>query len=83
MDEETAKIDLSTMSEGTKGINKMKLSDDISMQVLEMLTVVIQYSPMSTEYKEMEVFGDFQELIRTIRNREPVKMFSGEIQVED
>jgi hypothetical protein len=31
----------------------------------------------------MEVFGDFQELIKTIRNREPVKMFAGEIQAEE
>jgi hypothetical protein len=82
MDEEILKIDGSTMSEATKNINKMKICDDVSMQVLEFLTVIIQYSPMSTEYKDMEVFGDFEALIKTIRNREPVKMFSGELQGE-
>jgi hypothetical protein len=83
MDEDIVKIESSSMSENTKNINKMKICDDVSMQVLEFLTVIIQYSPMSTEYKDMEVFGDFQELIKTIRNREPVKMFAGEIQAEE
>lgn len=82
MDAELEKIEKSTWSESTKTINKMKVSDDTSMQVLELLTVVIQYSPMSTEYKDMEVFGDFKELIKTIRSPEPVKMFSGEIEAE-
>lgn len=84
MDEDIAKIDASTtLSETTKNINKMKVCDEVSLQVLEFLTVIIQYSPLSTEYKEMEVFGDFNELIKTIRNREPVKMFAGEIQGEE
>lgn len=82
MDEEILKIDGSTMSEATKNINKMKICDEVSMQVLEFLNVIIQYSPMSTEYKDMEVFGDFEALIKTIRNREPVKMFAGELQGE-
>lgn len=82
MDEQLVEIDKSSMSEGTKNINKMKVSDESSMQVLEFLTVVIQYSPMSTEYKEIEVFGDFQELIKTIRSRDPVKMFSGGEELE-
>jgi len=77
LDEELTKIDGSNMSEGTKNVNKMKIGDEISMQVLEFLTVVIQYSPLSTEYASIEVFGNFQELIKTIRSREPVKMFSG------
>ena len=83
MDEDVAKTEASNMSEATKSINKMKICDDVSMQVLEFLTVIIQYSPMSTEYKDMEVFGDFSELIKTIRNREPVKMFAGELQGEE
>jgi len=82
MDDELTKIDKSAMSEGTKNVNKMKVCDEVSLQVLEMLTVVIQYSSISTEYASIEVFGDFNELIKTIRSREPVKLFSGEIESE-
>jgi hypothetical protein len=82
LDTELEKIEKSTWSESTKAINKMKVSDEVSMQVLELLTVVIQYSSMSTEYKDMEVFGDFKELIKAIRSPEPVKMFSTEIESE-
>jgi len=82
LDEELSAIEKSTWSESTKAINKMKVGDEISMQVLELLTVVIQYSSMSTEYKDMEVFGDFKELIKTIRSPEPVKMFATEIESE-
>ncbi len=82
LDKEIEDIEKSSWSESTKAVNKMKVSDDVSMQVLELLTVVIQYSSMSTEYKDMEVFGDFKELIKTIRSPEPVKMFATEIESE-
>jgi hypothetical protein len=68
------------LSEDTIKINKQKIADDTAMQVLEFLLVVVQFSPMSTEYKEMEVFGDMQELIKSARSKEPVKLFSGEIE---
>lgn len=72
-------IDNSKMNESNKKLNKQILADQVSIQVLEFLLVVLQYSPLSTEYKEMEVFGDFQELIANIRREEPVKLFSGEL----
>jgi hypothetical protein len=83
MDDETAKTDADKlMSEATKAINKMKVADETSLQVLLLLNVVIQYSPLSTEYKEMNVFGDFQDLIKTIRSPDAVKMFSGDVHEE-
>lgn len=83
LDAELTKIDGSPMNESTKTINKMKISDEISMQVLEILTVVINGSSMSIEYKDMEVFGDFKELIKATRSPEPVKMFSVEVENEE
>lgn len=80
MDSEILRIDADEqMSEDVKNLNKKKISDTISLQVLEFLLVVLLYSPMSTEYKEMEAFGDFQDLIKKIRSKEPVKLFSGEL----
>lgn len=79
LDAETNAIDISKLSDENKQMNKQKIADDKSMQVLEFLVVVLQYSPMSVEFKEMEVFSDFQELIKTIRSKDKVKLFSGEV----
>jgi len=76
-DEKKEEIDNSSMTEQNKIINKQIVADDISMQVLEFLLVVLQYSPISTDFKEMTVFGDFQALIKAIRQEKPVKLFSG------
>ena len=65
-----------------KKINKRFYADHASMQVLEVLLVVLQYSPMSTEYLQMEVFEDFKELIEAIRNKEKAKLYSGELNNE-
>lgn len=73
------KIESSSLSDENKLMSKQKVGDDVSMQVLEFLVVVLQYSPMSVEYKEMEVFGDFKELIETIRSKDKVKLFTGEL----
>lgn len=70
------------LSDANKKINKTYHADQVSMQVLEFLLVVLQYSPMSTEYAQMEVFGDFKELIKTIRSKTKVKLFSGELDGE-
>lgn len=83
LDDELSKIEKSSMNESTKRINKMKVNDDISMQVLEILSVVIQFSSMSVEYMDMEVFGDFKDLIKATRSPEPVKMFSREVEGEE
>lgn len=80
MDSELARIDADvSLNEDVKSLNKRKIADTISLQVLEFLLVVLLYSPMAIEFQTAEVFGDFQELIKTIRKEEPVKLFSGEI----
>lgn len=71
-------IDKGDLNATNKRMNKKLYADMVSIQVLEFLLVVLQYSPMSTEYKEMEVFGDFEELIKLIRSENPVKLFEGE-----
>lgn len=71
-------IDDGDLNQANKKMNKKIYADMVSIQVLEFLLVVLQYSPMSTEYKEMEVFGDFNELIKLIRTENPVKLFDGE-----
>jgi hypothetical protein len=84
LDKELKRIDVNdVMNEDMKKLNMKQVADAVSIQVLEFLLVVLLYSPMSTEFKEMEVFGDFQELIKTIRSKEPVKLFSGEMTDEN
>jgi Na+/phosphate symporter len=68
-----------TLDETQKKLEKQMLSDDASMQVLEILLVVLLYSSMSVEMKEIEVLGDFQELIKRTRSETPVKIFDSVI----
>jgi len=75
-------IEKGDLNQENKKLNKRIVADNVSLQVLELLLVVLQYSPMSTEYAQMEVFGDFKELIETIRSKKQVKLFSGEIENE-
>ena len=82
LDKKINEINNSNLSLANKNINKRIYADQVSIQILEFLLVVLQYSPMSTEYAEMEVFGDFQEIIKNIRQKEPVKLFSGELHNE-
>jgi len=67
------------LDEAQKKLEKQMLSDDASMQVLEILLVVLLYSSMSVEMKEIEVLGDFQELIKRTRSETPVKIFDSVI----
>lgn len=76
-DEKQNEISKSSLTEQNKSLSKQMVSDDISMQVLELLLVVLQYSPISTDFKSMEVFGDSESLIKAIRTEKPVKLFSG------
>jgi len=82
LDNKLQEIDKGDLSEANKKLNKRVFADQVSLQVLEFLLVVLQYSPMSTEYAQMEVFGDFKELIKNIRQEQPVTLFSGEIENE-
>jgi Na+/phosphate symporter len=68
-----------TLDETQKKLEKQMLSDDASMQVLEILLVVLLYSSMSVEMKEIEVMGDFKELIKRTRSETPVKIFDSVI----
>lgn len=84
MDLELNRIDADTaLNEDVKMLNKRKIADSLSLQVLEFLLVVLLYSPMAIEFKDAEIFGDFEELIKTIRRDEPVKLFSGELKNVD
>jgi len=80
MDNKIEEIEQSNLSETNKKLNKRKVSYSISFEVLKLLIIVLQYSPMSTEFAQMEVFGDFKELIKKIRTEKKVSLFSGEIE---
>jgi len=80
LDKKIEEIENSSLSQENKKLNKRTIADEISVQVLEILLVVLQYSPMSTEFTHMEVFGDFKELIEKIRTEKKVSVFSGEIE---
>ena len=83
MDTGIAKIDSDPLlNEDMKTLNKRKLADRISLEVLEFLLVVLLYSPMAIEYRDAEVFGDFEELIKMIRTDKKVKLFTGEVKEE-
>ncbi len=78
LDKKIKEIEDSKLSVENKLLNKRIVADQVSKQVLKILLVVLQYSPMSTEFAQMEVYGDFKELIETIRTEKKVKLFSGE-----
>lgn len=60
-------------------LEKQKISDDASMQVLEILLVVLMFSSMSVEMKEIEVMGDYDKLIEKTRSEEKIKIFGNVI----
>jgi hypothetical protein len=66
------------LDESQKKLEKQMLADDASMQVLEILLVVMLYSSMSVEMKEIEI-KDWQSLIEKTRAETPVKIFDSEI----
>jgi len=66
------------LDEAQKKLEKQMLSDDASMQVLEILLVVMLYSSMSVEMKEIEV-KDWQSVIGKARDDNPVRIFGNEI----
>ena len=79
LDDELTKIDNDSQgNEKTKLLNKQRKAYEISSQVLEILFHVIQNSPLSVEFLQMEV-KDFKTLIQTIRTPDALKLFSGEI----
>jgi hypothetical protein len=81
IDSEEEKIDkkpLTEMNDKNKLLAKQKKAYENSVQVLELLFHVVQNSPLSVEFREMEV-KDFKALIETIRVPDALNLFSGEI----
>jgi hypothetical protein len=60
-------------------LTKKKISYDFSIEIFKLLAVVLTNSPISVEYAEMEVSGDFQDLIKNIRTPDKVKVFATEV----
>ena len=79
LDDKLISIDKTELSEKNKQLNKQKASYDKCIEIFKILEVVLTNSPISIEYVQMEVMGDFQSLIRNIRQSEPVNLFATEI----
>jgi hypothetical protein len=80
IDDEEIKIDnksLSDLNDKNKMLAKQRKAYENSVQVLELLFHVVQNSPLSIEFREMEV-KDFKALIEIIRVPEALNLFSGE-----
>lgn len=64
------------LSEPNKRITKQRLEDEAAMSVLELLIIVLQYSPSNVEMREMEVFTkDMDNIISKIRTNDKVSLF--------
>jgi len=64
------------LSEPNKRTTKQRLEDETAISVLELLIVVLQYSPSNVEMREMEVFTkDMDNIISKIRTTEKVSLF--------
>lgn len=64
------------LSENNKLLTKTKISYDYRTEIFKLLAVVLTNSPISVEYVEMEIKGDYKELIKNIRTNEPIKIFT-------
>lgn len=60
-------------------LTKKKIAYNYCIEIFKLLEVVLTNSPISVEYAEMEVTGDFKELIENIRQEIPVKIFATEV----
>ncbi len=69
-------IDDSDLNEKNKLVNKQKISYDYNTEIFKVLAVILTNSPISVEYVEMDVSGDFKELIKNIRQPDAVKLFT-------
>jgi C4-dicarboxylate-specific signal transduction histidine kinase len=67
------------LSEKNKLLTQGKMAYEYSVEIFKLLEVILTNSPISIEYVEMEVSGDFKELITNIRHPEPVKLFATEV----
>lgn len=60
-------------------LTKKKIAYAFCIEIFKLLEVVLTNSPISVEYAEMEVTGDFKDLIANIRQEVPVKIFATEV----
>lgn len=79
LDAQLKEIDGTAWNDQTKTLNKQRVAYTISVQIFKLLEVVLTHSPISVEYVEMEVMGDFKQLIEAIRKPEQVRLFGTEI----
>jgi len=67
------------LSEKNKQLTQTKIAYEYCIEIFKLLEVVLTNSPIGVEHVEMEVKGDFKELIESIRKPEPVKLFATEV----
>lgn len=67
------------LSEKNKQLTQTKIAYEYCIEIFKLLEVVLTNSPISVEHVEMEVKGDFKDLIKSIRKPEPVKLFATEV----
>lgn len=78
----TAVDDQKELAEKNKILNKQKKAYEISIQVLEILFVVLQKSNISTEYKTLDIF-DHEKMIKAIRTDKRIRFSALEIEDEE
>lgn len=66
----------STLSEKNKILTNKKASYNYSLEIFKLLAVVLTNSPISIEYVEMDIKGDFTDLIKSIRQSDRIKIFT-------
>jgi hypothetical protein len=72
---ELDKIDKSTMDDANKKQNKMKMENDVCMEILTLCLVTLTYSSIETELREIKIIGNFEELIKKVRSKNPTDIF--------
>jgi len=82
LDAALEEIDQGKLNDDNKKLNKRIIADKVSVQVMDILLVVLQHSPLSTEFAQMEVYGDFKDLISKIRSEKKVELFTGDLEDE-
>ena len=78
MDNAMKNID-NNLNETNKKLTQEKIAYEYFNEIFKLLLVVLTECPINIEFVEMEVKGDFKELIKTIQNPEPVKLFATEV----
>ena len=75
MEEKINRVDDGKISEINKRLTQQKIAYEYYTEIFKILAVVLTNSPISIESVSMEITGDFKELIKNVRQSEPVKLF--------